>query len=253
MDLNYKVEGSGEALVFIHGLSDSLLYWEYLASNLRDDYKVIRMDLRGHGESELGDDEITVDIYAEDIKDLLGELEISKVNLIGLSLGGAIAIDFALRYPDMVDSLVLMSTFYKADQYLTDILSQFKIALGNGFGDFYDLILPMVLCPNVIEENKQDLMLLKEVASQSANTEAYIRAVDACLGVDFEDELSQIEVPSLVLAGKYDDISLLGTQKELQNNMGNCELIVFDDVKHNILIGENNVKILEILKDFYKK
>ena len=247
MDLNYKVEGSGEALVFIHGLSDSLLYWEYLASNLRDDYKVIRMDLRGHGESELGDDEITVDIYAEDIN------EISKVNLIGLSLGGAIAIDFALRYPDMVDSLVLMSTFYKADQYLTDILSQFKIALGNGFGDFYDLILPMVLCPNVIEENKQDLMLLKEVASQSANTEAYIRAVDACLGVDFEDELSQIEVPSLVLAGKYDDISLLGTQKELQNNMGNCELIVFDDVKHNILIGENNVKILEILKDFYKK
>ncbi len=165
MDLNYKVEGSGEALVFIHGLSDSLLYWEFLAANLKDDYQIIRMDLRGHGESELGNDEITIDAYVGDLKNLLDELKITHANLIGFSLGGAIAIDFTIKYHDIVDSLVLMSSFYKVDQYSIDILNQFRNALDNSFEDFYDLILPMVLCPDVIEENKEDLMLLRSVAS----------------------------------------------------------------------------------------
>ena len=253
MDLNYKVEGSGEALVFIHGLSDSLLYWEFLASNLKKDYQIIRMDLRGHGESGLGDDEITLDTYVDDLKELLDDLEVSNANLIGFSLGGAIATDFAVKYPEITDSLVLMSSFYKADSYSTDILNQFRDALGNSFEDFYDVILPMVLCPEVIEANRKELMMLRDVASQAANTEAYIKAVDVCSGLDLEDSLSKISAPTLVLAGKYDDISLLDTQKDLKNSIENSELIVFDDVKHNLLVGKNNEKILEIFKDFYKK
>lgn len=253
MDLNYKVEGSGEALVFIHGLSDSLLYWEFLVANLKNDYQIIRMDLRGHGESELGSDEITLDTYVDDLKCLLDDLNVSNVNLIGFSLGGAIAIEFTVKYPDIVDSLVLMSSFYKVDQYSTDILNQFRDALSNGFEDFYDVILPMVLCPEVIDANKEDLMMLRDVASQAANTEAYIKAVDVCSGLNLEDDLSKIDVPTLVLVGKYDDISLLDTQKELKNSIENSELIVFDDVKHNLLVGKNNEKILEILNDFYKK
>lgn len=253
MDLNYKVEGSGEALVFIHGLSDNLLYWEFLASNLKSDYQVIRMDLRGHGESKLGNDDITLNTYVDDLKKLLDELKISNANIIGFSLGGAIAIGFAIEYPDIVDSLVLMSGFYKVDDYSIGILNQFRNALANGFEEFYDVILPMILCPEVIGANKDELKLLRDAASQTANTEAYIKAVDVCSGLDFEDELSQIDVSTLVLAGKYDDISLLETQKNLKSNIRNSELIVFDDVKHNLLIGKNNERILEILKEFYKK
>ena len=253
MDLNYKVEGNGEPLVFIHGLSDNLLYWEFLANNLKNDYEVIRFDLRGHGESELGSDEITVDTYAEDLNGLLDELNISNVNLIGLSLGGAIALDFAVRYPQKTSSLVLMSSFYKADEYLSNILNQFKKALENGFEEFYDLILPMVLCPDVIDANADELNQLKELASKTANTRAYIKAVDACLNFNVEDDLSQIDVPALVLAGKYDEISLLASQENLQRKIRNSKLIVFDDVKHNILVGKNNEKILSILKEFYKK
>ena len=111
----------------------------------------------------------------------------------------------------------------------------------------------MVLCPDVIEANRDELMLLKGMASQTANTEAYIKAVDVCSGLDLENELSEIGVPTLVLAGKYDDISLLETQKDLKDNIENCELVVLDDVKHNLLVGKNNEEILELLKEFYKK
>ena len=89
----YRLEGSGETLVFIHGLSDSLFYWEFLATHLKEDYQILRVDLRGHGDSELGSDEITLDTYVQYLKDLLDELKIQNVNLIWFSLSAACTAD----------------------------------------------------------------------------------------------------------------------------------------------------------------
>lgn len=248
--MNYKLEGNGKPLVFIHGLSDNLLYWEFLSSNLMHDYQVLRVDLRGHGESELGSDEITIDTYVDDLNNLLDELNISNVNLIGFSLGGAVALDFAIKYPQKVDSMVLMSTFYKADDNLRNTLHEFKTALNVGFGEFFDTILPMILCPDVIEANEKELESLKEMTSQNANVEAYIKAVDVCLNFNAEEYLSEISIPTLIVAGKYDEISTLEMQKDLNSKIENSKLIVLDNVKHNLLIGENNERILDALKEF---
>ncbi len=249
--MNFKIEGNGMPLVFIHGLSDSLLYWEFLASHLKRDYQIIRMDLRGHGESYLGNDEVNIDLYVSDLKNLLDDLNLDKVDLIGFSLGGAVALDFSLKYPENVSSLVLMSSFSKSDEYLTNIFTQFKDALKNSFEDFYDLILPMVLCPEVIDDNREALDQIREFASKTANTDAYIKAVDACMEFDVDDSLSKIEVPTLVMSGKYDEISLLTSQRQLQKKIKNSELIVFDNVKHNLLVGKNNERVLEVLEKFY--
>ena len=251
--MNYKVEGNGEPLLFIHGLSDSLLYWEFLAANLKGDYQIIRVDLRGHGESELGSDEITIDLYADDLINLLNELNIDKVNLIGFSLGGTVALDFAIRFPEKVYSLVLISTFPKADGYLTEVINQFKSTLNNGFEDFYDYLVPKVLCPDVIEDNKEELELLKVRLSLNANVEAFIGAADAGLNFDVEDKLSDITVPTLILAGKYDEITLMDVQKRMHEKIKRSEMIIFDNAKHNLLVGKNNGEILNILKNFYKK
>ena len=250
--MNYKLEGTGETIVFVHGLSDSLLYWEILAANLKNDYQVLRVDLRGHGETSLGDEEISIGLFADDLKGLLDELGIEKVNLVGFSLGGAISLDFTIRYPQYVSSLVLMSTFFKADDNARDIFNGFKSNLSNSFDDFYDYILPMVLCPQVIEDNQSELELLKQISSKTANTRAYIKAAEACMDFNVENELSQITCPTLVLAGKYDVIFDVSSQNDLKNRIDNAELIVFDDVKHNLLIGKNNEKILKVLKNFLK-
>lgn len=251
--MNYKVEGKGEPLVFIHGLSDNLLYWEFLATHLKDEYQIIRVDLRGHGESELGSDEITVDLYAKDLLNVLNELNVDRVNIIGFSLGGAIALDFAIKYPKKVYSLVLMSSFSRADDYLSQIFKQFKSTLNNGFKDFYDFMLPKVLCPQVIEDNKEELELLREISSQNANVEAYIMAADAGLTFDVEDKLSLIDVPTLILAGKYDEITSPDIQKNMQEKIKGSRIIILENAKHNLLVGKNNEKILNILKNFYKK
>lgn len=252
-NLYYKVEGTGETVVFIHGLSDSLLYWEFLATNLKDDFRIIRFDLPGHGQSELGDDELSIDSYVNDLANLLDELNVNDINLIGFSLGGAIALDFALKCPDRVSSLVLMSSFAKADDHIRDVFNKFTDALNMGFEEFYDLILPMVLCPDVISDNHEELEFLKQLASQTANTQAYIKSIVACLDFDVESELPEMEIPTLILVGKHDEITPLSIQKDINCNITGSELIIFDDVKHNLLVGENKDKILGILKEFIKK
>ena len=146
-----------------------------------------------------------------------------------------------------------MSSFYKLNGHLEEVFVQFKNALENSFNDFYDLILPRVLCPNVINDNKEELEFLKGIASETANTKAYIKAIDALLSANFEDDLPQIKVPTLILAGKYDDITPVDLQKELKSKVDNSELIIFDDTKHNLLVGKNQLEILNILKNFYKK
>ena len=250
--MNYKIEGDGETLLFIHGLSDNLIYWETLVSGLKKNYRIIRVDLRGHGQTPLGDEEITIDCYSEDLKNLLEDLNVDIINLVGFSLGGAVALDFTVKYPEMVSSLVLMSTFSKCDDYLEGVFSEFKSNLCRGFEEFYDYMIPKVLCPEVIESNAEELEMLKQISSKSANVEAYIKATDVCLNFNVEDRLSDITQPTLILAGKYDEISQLNCQKNLNNMIGNSKLVVFDNLKHNLLVGKNISKIVDILNDFIK-
>lgn len=251
--LNYVVEGEGETLLFIHGLSDNLLYWEVLASFLKKDYRILRVDLRGHGESPLGSDEISVDVYSDDLKSLLDELDINNVNIIGFSLGGSVALDFAIKHPDMVSSLVLMSTFSRCDDHFNQVFSEFKRHLSRGFGDFYDYMIPKVLCPDVIENNREELRAIKEFASINANVEAYIKAADAGLAFDVDGALSEIKAPTLVLAGRHDEICPLYCAERLHDGIENSQLIVLDGLKHNLLVGKNNAKIVDLLREFIKK
>lgn len=251
--LNYAVGGKGKTLLFIHGLSDNLLYWEALTYGLKENYQIIRMDLRGHGKTPLGSDRITIDIYADDLKNLLDDLNIGKVNLIGFSLGSAVALDFAVKYSDMVSSLVLMSSFSKCDEHFKAIFNDFKLHLSKGFEDFFDYMIPKVLCPEVIQNNAKELEILKGMSAPEANVEAYIKACDTCLDFDVNDRLCEIEIPFLIIAGKYDEICPLRYQENIHENIENSELVVLDDLKHNLLVGKNIQKIVEILNDFYKK
>ena len=97
MECNHILEGVGkDTIVFIHGLSDSLEYWTKLSLRLSEDYQILRYDLRGHGKSEFSD--FTMEDLADDLHELMLKLDIEKASLAGLSLGGNIALKFALKY-----------------------------------------------------------------------------------------------------------------------------------------------------------
>ena len=106
--LNYIKKGDGFPLILIHGLSDDLRLWNHLIPELSRKYCTITLDLRGHGSSSKPrDTSYSIGQFSRDIYSLLVELDIKKANFIGFSMGGAIAQELAVNYPDMVSSLVL--------------------------------------------------------------------------------------------------------------------------------------------------
>jgi pimeloyl-ACP methyl ester carboxylesterase len=101
MDLHYEVQGKGEAVVLIHSGGADLRDWELIAPQLAQTYQVITFDGRGAGQSP---PLLEPANYVEDLRQLLDHLHLDRVILVGHSIGGQIATDFALAYPDRVTS-----------------------------------------------------------------------------------------------------------------------------------------------------
>lgn len=106
--LAYVDEGTGpETLVFIHGLGSNLQAWNKTIDGLRDDYRCIALDLPGYGKSSQGDYDFGMGFFADQVEALIENLELSKVTLVGHSMGGQVAITLALRQPEFLERLVL--------------------------------------------------------------------------------------------------------------------------------------------------
>ncbi len=112
VNLNYEVAGQGQAIVFLHGMTGSTQDWVNQISVLSPKYRVVALDCRGHGKSAAPsrEEEYSVQIFANDVLGLLKMLNIDKCCLEGHSLGGLVALRFALEHPDMVAALVLVDT-----------------------------------------------------------------------------------------------------------------------------------------------
>ena len=104
----YRIAGSGPALLLIHGIGDNSLAWEPVHSRLARNFTVIAPDLLGHGQSDKPRADYSVAAYANGMRDLLSVLDIDQVTVLGHSLGGGVAMQFAYQFPQLVERLVLI-------------------------------------------------------------------------------------------------------------------------------------------------
>ncbi|MCH8981268.1 alpha/beta hydrolase [candidate division KSB1 bacterium] len=109
VSLFYQDIGSGTPIVLLHGLTLSGSMWKPQIEGLSDSFRLIVPDLRGHGNSSAPEHGYTIRDYVSDIKDLIDQLELPKVHLIGLSLGGAIATEFSVDYSHLLRSTIVIS------------------------------------------------------------------------------------------------------------------------------------------------
>ena len=107
MKLNYKIFGSGPSLIILHGLFGMLDNWRSIARMLEGQYQCILVDLRNHGKSPR-DGVMNYKVMAEDILELMNDLKINHAVIMGHSMGGKVAMQFALSYPDRVDKLIVV-------------------------------------------------------------------------------------------------------------------------------------------------
>lgn len=104
----YRVAGSGPAILLIHGIGDNSTTWSTVQSKLAQRFTVIAPDLLGHGQSDKPRADYSVAAYANGMRDLLSVLDIERVTVVGHSLGGGVAMQFAYQFPQLVDRLILV-------------------------------------------------------------------------------------------------------------------------------------------------
>ncbi len=112
--VNYEVQGSGPWFTLIHGASNNLDVWSQQVEAFSPYFSTLTYDIRGHGKSDLGTEPVTADILVDDLQSLFEALGISTSTVLGHSMGAELAIRFYLKYPHMVDKLILCNSIMGA-------------------------------------------------------------------------------------------------------------------------------------------
>ncbi|MBC2637951.1 MULTISPECIES: alpha/beta fold hydrolase [unclassified Rhodococcus (in: high G+C Gram-positive bacteria)] len=109
-DVAYRMAGEGEALLLVHGMAGSSATWRAVLPQLEQRYRVVAPDLPGHGDSAKPRGDYSLGAFAAWLRDLLRELDIERVTVVGQSLGGGVAMQFSYQHPDLCDRLVLIGS-----------------------------------------------------------------------------------------------------------------------------------------------
>ena len=107
IQLNFIEQGQGQPMVLLHGNGEDSGYFVHQIAHFSKSYRIIAIDTRGHGQSPRGEKPFAIKQFAEDLKDFLDAINIAKAIILGFSDGGNIALEFALKYPERVEKLIL--------------------------------------------------------------------------------------------------------------------------------------------------
>jgi 3-oxoadipate enol-lactonase len=207
-EIFYQVEGSGPPLLLLHGLGSSHRDWEEQVPFFSRHFRVIALDLRGHGRSRDCPGPYTIPCFAADAAVLLKALEAGPAGVVGISLGGMAALQLALDYPGRVDRLVIVNAPVRLPR------SSWRVGWAMGLRLFVARFLGMrvngVILSRQVFPRPEQAALRKKFAQRWAENEprAYTAALKNLYGWSIEDRLSELRCSVLVVAGADDFIPL---------------------------------------------
>lgn len=231
----YAIVGQGPAIVLLHGgTGDAASYWEAQVPFFAREFTVITIDQRGYGESALGDSRNYLESCADDLSELLGYLEVDRTHVVGLSLGGRVAQQFALRHAHLLDRLVLANTLSglkteKLRRFVEDVL--IGTAEKAGMGHVFDLNLLWAFSEDYLRENRDSFELQKKKWSEQS-AEDFISVLKASMYIDMTDDLHRISAPTLVI-GASEDIEVPQIYSDiLVDNIPNAVFSIIEGSGH---------------------
>lgn len=228
IDLHYYDQGAGETLILIHGLGGVGESWRFQIEALSQAYRVIALDLRGHGQSGYRVEEpLTIRAFADDVAALMNKLGIKEAHFCGISMGGTIALEIFIRYYLRVKSLILADTtaFFpnlnRREEFLR-LLDSMAMAEWAQLGTLFTL------------HREAPPALREEVVQMAAANRRgpYRQALIAAFSIDYRWVLPLIDVPTLILVGEEDQATPLGYAKYLHAHINNSVLQVIPRAAH---------------------
>jgi pimeloyl-ACP methyl ester carboxylesterase len=201
--------GEGPDVLLIGGLGDTVESWQFQLDGLRDRYRLTAFDNRGAGRTAMPAGSATVAEVAEDAASVLRSLGISRAHVAGFSMGSAIAQELAIAYPELVRSLVLTSTYARADALFRAQLDfwRWMPEVAPGERAFFEAFFTWVYTPRAHSDGTVDQVVEEALAfPHQQSAEDFQVQVDACIAHDTADRLSEITAPTLVIAGGRDTV-----------------------------------------------
>jgi pimeloyl-ACP methyl ester carboxylesterase len=231
IDLYFEVMGQGQPVLFIHGLGSSSRDWEPQTACFARRYQVVTFDLRGHGQSEKPPGPYSMPLFASDAAELLKALGLAPAHVVGISLGGMIALQLAADSPALVRSLVIANA---GPEYVVRTLKErWQVASRLLMVRLLGMRrLGEVLGKRLFPKPGQ-IALRQLFAKRWAENDprAYLASMHAIIGWSVTDRLAGIGVPTLVVAADQ-DYTPVAVKAACVARMPRAELIVIQDSRH---------------------
>ena len=253
--LYYEVHGEGEPLVLIMGLGSDSTGWLLQLPELAEHFKVITFDNRDVGRSSEATGAYTIADMAADTAGLMEALAIERAHILGGSMGGAIAQELVLNYPEKVNKLILASTMGHFARFKISFLEPIKfIKIHDTKNEIFPIEI-MMWC--MTHDFLKDAQAVEPMVSMMKNspfpqsTEAFCRQTDAMRTFDVLDRLQSVKAPTLVMVGSQDILTPPWSARELAEAIPGAQLQIIEGGAHGFcweIPEKANKAVLEFLR-----
>ncbi len=254
--VSYTDEGPENApvIIFIHGFPFNKGIWNQQMKALNENFRVIAYDVRGHGNSDSGIDDFSVEMFVKDLISLMDTLEIKKTALCGLSMGGYIALNAIENHPIRFDALILCDTSCKADspEAKQKRINDIKVIREYGVERFADDNIKNFFAQESYITKKEVVAEVREIMINTTE-ESIIKTLIALSGrKETCGKLSEIKVPVLILVGEKDKITPPEAAQFMHEKISGSVMFIIKNAGHLSNL-ENPYQFNEQLKKFLKK
>jgi pimeloyl-ACP methyl ester carboxylesterase len=247
----WEEHGSGEPLVLIMGLASTIDMWHRTRPLLAKHYRTLLIENRGVGRSDVPPPPYTIATMASDVAAVMDAAEMDRARIFGISMGGMIAQEFTLNYPNRVRSLVLGCTNFGGSEVKP--ASQNVLAILKARGFMTPVEAAWAMAPHTYDKTtprhrvEEDLKIRLQWFPTSAG---YFGQLGAILAWESRQRLAQIEAPTLVIHGETDELVPPENGRMIAELIPNAKLLMLPDTSHIFFTDQPEISHSEILNFF---
>lgn len=248
VEINYLSEGSGPPVTLVHGVGSNLESWDAIAAQLARRYRVIRMDLRGHGRSSRIET-CSLEDFLEDVTLVLDTLGIQRTHLVGFSLGGMIAQAFALAHPERIEKLALISAVAgRTPEERANLQARARKVRAEGIASVAAAAADRWFTESF--RKKYPEVVARRLDELKANDHrSYSAAYAVFAEGDLGSRLHGIRHPTLIVTGEHDVGSNTRMARFMHETIPDSTLHILPGLKHSVLL-EAPAEIAALLEGF---
>jgi len=254
--INYNERGQPQGLpvVFIHGFPFSHEMWEPQMNVMPNNIYAVSYDVRGHGASDLGDGQYTIELFVDDLIALLDHLFIEKAILCGLSMGGYIALRTFERHPDRVRGLILCDTKSEPDTDAAKIkrTAAMKTVKSAGVHTFAEDFVKTIFWEKTFETNPSVIAFIKQTICVNSPRGICGTLIALASRTSTTAAVSLINIPTCIIVGEHDKLTPPSDAQMMRKIIPGSELHILPNAAHMSNL-ENTQEFNQRLLSFLKK